>query len=411
MFDLVKNMKETAPDVVAAKNGPTGCALIYQTTECLDLVKEMFQFEGWDEPKCVKSTKVNDKFYSEQSSNIVMLELTQSTDLVVDAQQLASHLPTHKGVIVIGTEDSISVLRELKSLGFYYLLYPINKFEFADFVMNVDRNLVSYSGVSEKRKAKRVAVVGSKGGIGTSLITAELGSKLSSQNIDTILVDHQYSDSNIDVLMGLEGFKSRAIDEYSVPIHELDTDGALSYLTTVRQSFRLLSLQGDKKEEDIFAYNQTLCDLLSRNTNFIVEDFSGSVDFRVSSEMLVETYDVIVVVFEPSVSSVRNAKALIEKLEQTQVSIGKKIRVITLANHHRPENTFVIKQDELNKYLGSNVDIDMPYCRNLSHLLVEGKRAHKHERGINVTIEGLTGLINGQAAVKSHGWLTRLVSR
>lgn len=115
--------------------------------------------------------------------------------------------------------------------------------------------------------------------------------------------------------------------------------------------------------------------------------------------------------YEPSVSSVRNAKVIIEAIEQKQISVGKRIRVVTFANHHRPENTFVIEQSDLDKYLGVKVDMNMPYCKKLSHLIIEGKRAHKHERSINTSIEELTSLINGQSSSKHHGWLSRLVSR
>ncbi|WP_045414503.1 chromosome partitioning protein ParA [Vibrio owensii] len=408
MFDLGKSLKANKPNLIDTTDGPTGCALLYQSEDCASLVREMFQFEGWNEPKCIKQSAVSSTFYSEQSGNIVILELNQSTDIVADAQEFASHLPTHKGIIVIGQEDSISTLRKLKDMGFYYLFWPINKHEFADFVINVHRNLQTYSGVSKQRKAKRVAVVGSKGGIGTSLISTELSSKLSSQEIDTILVDHQYNDSNIDVLLALEEFRSRAIDEYSVPIHELDTDGAISYLTKIRKNLRLLALRGDRSQEDILSYNLTLCELLSRNTNFIVEDFSGSVDFKVDPHMLIENFDVVVVVFEPSVSSVRNAKAFITQLENKQISMSKRVRMITLANHHRPESTFVIDQGDLQKYLGSEVNLNMPYCRSLSHLIIEGKRAHKHDKSVNTTIEELTRLINGQTTNRSTSWFARM---
>ncbi|WP_372184420.1 CpaE family protein [Vibrio sp. 10N.222.55.F12] len=413
MFDLVKTMKESAAseDLSGINNGPSDCVLVYQSQECVDLVKEMFQFEGWDEPQFIKNTDVNKKFYEEQKSNIVLLELCNSETMADDAQNFASHLPTRKGLIIIGQQDSIVKLRELKEMGFYYLYWPINKFEFSDFILNVQANLESFSGVSEKRKAKRVAVVGSKGGVGTSLISTELSSMLSTQSIDTILVDHQYSDSNIDVLIGLENFQSRLIDEYSVPIHELDNDGALSYLTQVRKNFRLLSLQGEQDQKFIYDYNQTLCELLNRSANFIIEDFSGSVDFKITPHALIEIYDVIIVVLEPSVSSVRNARTLLSALEQNQVSQSRRTRIITLANHHRPESTFVIGQGDITKYLESKVDIDMPYCKRLSHLIVEGKRAHKHEKSIRKTIEDLSNLINGQSVQKHQGWLNRLVAR
>ncbi|MDF5446790.1 chromosome partitioning protein ParA, partial [Vibrio parahaemolyticus] len=106
--------------------------------------------------------------------------------------------------------------------------------------------------------------------------------------------------------------------------------------------------------------------------------------------------------------SIRNARTLLEQLENKQLSMSKRIRIITLANHHRPENNFVIEQKELKRYLGSEVNLNMAYCRSLSHLLLEGKRAHKHDRSISHTIDDLTRLINGQPAQHTGGFLARL---
>lgn len=408
MFDLGKSLKQIKPPILEGGHGPSGCVLLYQSAECVSLVKEMFGFEGWSEPTCIKQNSVPKNFFSEQSGNIVILELSESSDIVADAQRLTNQMPTHKGIVVIGTEDSISVLRQLKDIGFYYLFWPINKHEFADFIMNVHRNLQTYTGVSKQRRAKRVAVVGSKGGIGTSFIATEIGSKLAENDIDNVLVDHQYNNSNIDVLLALNDYKPRSIDEYAVPVHELDTEGALSYLTKIRNNLRLLSLNSERSQAEIFNYSQALCELLSRNTNFIIEDFSGSVDFKVDPHMLIDNYDVVVVVFEPSIASIRNARSLLEHLESKQLSMSKRVRIITLANHHRPENTFVIEQKDLKKYLGSEVNLNMAYCRSLAHLLLEGKRAHKHDRSISHTIDDLTRLINGQPAQHISGFLARL---
>ncbi|HBC3483151.1 TPA: chromosome partitioning protein ParA, partial [Vibrio parahaemolyticus] len=120
----------------------------------------------------------------------------------------------------------------------------------------------------------------------------------------------------------LDDFKPRSIDEYAVPIHELDTEGANSYLTKIRKNLRLLSLGSDRSQAEVFNYSQALCELLSRNTNFIIEDFSGSIDFHVEPHMLIENYDVVVVIFEPSISSIRNARTLLEQLENKQLSMS-----------------------------------------------------------------------------------------
>ncbi|CAH0529496.1 AAA family ATPase [Vibrio hippocampi] len=408
MFDITKNLPETKPEApIPQSSGPEGCALVYQSHECQVLVEELFTFEGWQTPNSVNHNKADSHFYAGQESNLIIFELNHSTDVVADARGIASKLPTHKGVIIIGQEDAISTLRALKEMGFYYVFWPINKHEFAEFVMHVDKDLRRHEGVSKERRAKRVAVVGSKGGIGTSFIATELSAKMASQGVDTILVDHQYNDSNIDVLLGLTDHMSRSIDELSVPLHELDLEGALSYLTKVDDDLRLLSLQGGSSQEDILNYNQTVCDLLSRNTNFIVEDFSGSIDFPIDCNLLIDNYDVVVIVSEPSISAIRKAKSLIAQLDAVRSAKRCRTRIITIANHHRPESSFVIPKADIAKFLGSSVDLDIDYSKAMSHLQVDGKRVYKHDRHIGHAVDQLSRLVNGQS-IDNKSWLQRL---
>ncbi|EGQ7765743.1 chromosome partitioning protein ParA [Vibrio parahaemolyticus] len=410
MFDLTKALTTKAKPAQSSTTGVAGCTLFYQSQECLNLIQEVFRFEGWNEPECVRSNVGLTKLTQQNNSHIVILELNESDNIVEDAKSFAGKLPTHKGVVVIGKEDAISTLRSLKDMGFYYVFWPVNKQEIADFLIHVNKNLKTFSGVSQKRKAKRVAVVGSKGGVGTSLITTELSSLLSTQGSDTILVDHQYADTNIDVLLGLKDFKPRGIDEFTAPLHEMDAEGALSYLFNARKNLRLLTIDGDMSQTDILNYSQTLCDLLARNTNLIIEDFSGGVDFKVEPQLLVENFDVVVLVLDASVSSVRSAKRLFEKISNLQLTLSSRTRVITLVNYHRPENAYVLQRPDLIKYLGADVDLEVGYCKSLAHIIIDGKRGHNHDRHINRSMELLVKLINGQP-VEQKGmgsWLKKV---
>ncbi|MDP5253174.1 MULTISPECIES: chromosome partitioning protein ParA [unclassified Vibrio] len=405
MFDLSKALSSKSPSTTVTKtgnsNGIASAALYYQSQECFDLVTEVFRFEGWDEPDALRRSVKDSKINPKQVQQIVILELTESHNVVEEAREFASKVPTHKGVVVIGKEDAISTLRALKDMGFYYVFWPVNKQEFADFLMHVNRNLQTFSGVSEKRKAKRVGMVGVKGGVGTSFISAELCSYLAGQQTDTILVDHQYNNTNLDILFAIREFQPRSVDEFTAPLHEMDESGALSYIYEVRKNLRLLAISGDMPAENIFNYNQTLCELLSRNTNFIVEDFSGSVDFKVEAQMLVDTFDVLVVVFEPSVSSIRSARKLRERIESIQLTLSKKTRLLLVANYHRPPTSFVIKSDEMKKYLGAEVDLEFAYSKNLAHIVIDGKQAHKHDRAIATSVDKLARLINGNSIEES----------
>lgn len=409
MFDLSKALSgksQSAALQAKVDNSGVHCTFIYQTQECLDLVQEVFRFEGWDEPKLLRFNLAH--IAEQEEDEIILFELSESNDVVEDAKRFASKLPTHKGIIVIGKEDSILTIRALREIGFYYMLWPFSKSDLADFLMHVEKNLKSFAGVSEHRKAKRVAVVGAKGGLGVSFICCELASYLSIRSSDTIVVDHHGNHSNMDVLLSLDDFSRQNIDEFTVPIHELDEEGALSYLIRVRQNLRLLALDSEKKQEDVLQYTNTLYELLSRSTNFVIEDFSGSVDFEVIPQELIDNYDVVVVVSDASVSSVRNARVLLEKLKNARISQSRKTRLLTVVNHHRPHKAFVLHSKELENYLGTPVDLLFDYCSNLSHIIVDGKSAHKHDRHIRDSICSLASLIQGQPV--EHGlfshWLT-----
>ncbi|MGF1686537.1 chromosome partitioning protein ParA [Photobacterium japonica] len=414
MFDLAKAISKNVAPAIPVVNGPKSCTLIYQSFECLSLVEEIFLFEGWNEPTIQKEALKSTKLDREDLHDIILLELNQSSNVVEDARRFASQIPPHKGVIVIGKEDAISTLRALKDMGFYYVFWPVNKQELADFITHVNNNLQTFSGVSKQRKAKRVAIVGTKGGIGNTLITAELASVFSSQGTDTILVDHQNTDSNIDVLLSLKNLQRHNLTEMTMPLHELDDESAVGFLTNVRSNLRLLALEGGESDAQVLSFSQTLCQLLSRNANFILEDYSASVAFRPDPLMLVERSDVVIVVLEPSVASVRNARKLIEKLNNLQISDRSKVRVIPLLNIHRPLNSFALNKQEVEQYLQTPVAIELEYNRHIARLIIEGKRAHKHDKQMQQAFDELARLINGQASTNSNtpiSWVKKVFNR
>jgi pilus assembly protein CpaE len=413
MFDLTKALTKKTKPAQTGTTGIAGCTLFYQSQECLELVQEVFRFEGWDESACVKVKAGSVKLTEKQNGHIMILELTESTNVVEEAKSFASKSPTQKAVVVIGREDAISTLRSLNDMGFYYVFWPVNKQELSNVLNLVNENLKTFSGVIQKRRAKRVAVVGAKGGVGTSFIASELSSLLSTKGSDTILVNHQYTDTDIDVLLGLKDFIPRSIDEFTAPLHEMDEEGALSYLIDARKNLRLLAIEGNMSQSDILNYNQTLCELLAHNTNFIIDDFSGGVDFKIEPQLLVEHFDVVVLVLDASVSSVRRAKRLLERVSNLQLSLSSRTRVITVVNYHRPENAYVLQKPDLTKYLGANVDLEVFYCKALAHIIIDGKRDYNHDRNIKRSMGQLVKLINGQPMDQKgmNSWLKKVRAR
>lgn len=393
MFDLAKVVTQTA-EFNREPAGPTSCSFYYQTSQCKELIERVFRFEGWNSPDCIKSSNPGG-LQLDGLKDIVIFELSQSANIVEDARDLASKLPNQKGVIIIGKEDTITTLRELKGMGFYYLLWPLNQEEMSEFLRHVHINQQRLSGVARNRKAKRVAVVGTKGGIGNTMIACELSATLAFQGIDTIQVDHQYFNSNTDILLSLKQFIRQDSDNLELQLRDMDEASASNYLTKIDQHFRLLALGGSQSAENLYSNSQNIAELLSRQANFIIEDFSGANDFMMDPAALSERIDVFVIVLDPTVSSVRNASKIIEKIEMHNLSGTADIRILTFLNIHRPDSAFPLKKDEVERYLERSVDVQLNYTAKFSALMLSGKRLHRFEKR-NGAFNKLAQLIQGK---------------
>ena len=395
MFDLAKAVSKSAEKEKVQK-GPSGCSLFYQTTECKSLLQEVFRFEGWAEPECLRHNLAADDINVNKLQEIIILELNQSDNVVEDAKAFASRLPNHKGIVVIGKEDAITTLRGLKEMGLYYLFWPINKQETSDFLRHMHSNIARFSGVSQNRKAKKVAVIGSKGGVGTTLISAEIASKLSSSGAETILVDHQYHDSNIDIILGLKNFEKQNIENLGLQFNDADEDSATDYLLPVDAKLRILALQGENTAADLLGHTHNIIDVLHRQVNFIVEDYSASIAFKLDIPLLVKRVDMVVIVVEPTVASVRNAQKMIDSITLQQQLGQRDLRLFVMLNIHRPDNYFPLTAKEVATHLEQPCHVVLPYNRNAATLLLQGKRLYKHQGPLSNAFADMSQLLHGK---------------
>ncbi|MFD2176226.1 AAA family ATPase [Veronia pacifica] len=408
MFDLAKSLS-TQAETKAEKEKSVDCTLFFQSDECKALVEEVFRFEGWPAPEVQPySRSLNDM---ESLESLVILDLNRSQNVVKDAVRFANQLPQRKGVIVIGQEDAISTLRSLKEMGFYYVFWPISKQELSDFIRHVHDNQKQFRGVSQNRKAKSVAVVGAKGGVGTSLISAEIASVLADGGANTILVNHNYRDVGIDVILGLKNFQKQDSQSLSYQINDLDEESASEYLNKVTKHLKLLSLDGEEQPETLRDYSHTLCDLLNRQAHFIIEDYSASIHMPVDTDRLVERNDIVVIVTDLSVNSVRSTARLINQIGDRQQPQTVSTRILVFVNIHRPDSAFPLKVSEVEDFLSRDVDVVLPFDKHFSKLLLEGKRLFKLESGNDRPFFDAARIINGQSSQRRVGAGGRLLSR
>ena len=419
MFDLVdilKNTRETHDKEDSSVNG-VSTAFFYQTIECRSLVEETYRFDDKMVPKAVKfdfdevAGKVTD-----DECEIAIFELTDSSTLAEDAERLSHLIPSSVSVIIIGLADSISTVRMLKGLGFYYVFWPINKQELSEFIAVINKKHQEANLGNIYRRAKRIAVFGTKGGIGTSLISAELASALSTKkSADSLLVNHNYDCGDLDIQIG-----SVKLDKKSVAKGRLTTDldetSVRSLMVPLNPKLRYLALAKDELHSDeVREVTDMVISLTSSEANLIVEDLSASVSFDRSPEWLLDNFNIVILVLEASVSSLRESVKLIKRIRniQNNSESNKSLRIIVVVNHHRHKKMETVSIDEISKYLSHKIDYELPYEENIAQDISKGKRIIDGGTRFSQNIIKLSSQIVGEnkSFQRKKSFLPRLFSK
>ncbi|WP_117235021.1 AAA family ATPase [Vibrio maerlii] len=378
--------------------------LFYQTNQCKALVKEAYQFEGYATPSfLVNMDSTIKEHVRDQSIEIVMIELNESEDVVKDAERISSLLPNDASVIVIGREDSISTIRNLKKMGFYYLFWPINKQELIDFVSGVYDNRSGNKGLGQKRKAKQISLVGSKGGVGTTMLCSELAHFLTKQKHSScVVVDNAYQGGNLDIMMGIEKFKKKEIRSGELAT-SLDTTSAHSLLYRCDDLLSVLSIDSpDYGSFDVKDYTQAVVEYVGEDANFLIEDLSASSASLVfTARDIVDVSDAIVLIITPTVSAVREAASLLKRIRELQNKEDSQ-RILLVFNNVLPESNATITKEEAEKYLLQPIDVVVPHIKKLDAKILTGKRATDVSGKAKRSIHALGELILGEEP--KHGF-------
>jgi pilus assembly protein CpaE len=396
MFDLVDILKKNQSETEVKEVITT--VLFYQTMVCRELVLEAYRFEGISAPEILTNDDLTiSDHVRQQSIEIVIVELNDSDNVTRDAERISHLLPSHASVIVIGSEDAISTIRKLKEMGFYYLFWPISKQELIDFVKSVSSNRQWNIGPGQKRRAKRVAVIGSKGGVGTTLLAAEIANQLvSDKKSSCVVVDHNYAGGNIDIMMGLTNFEKRKLQKGSL-LTALDLSTAKSLLVKQSDMLSVLSLTADDLNYlEINEYTDSVSDLIAADVNFIVEDVSASSQYLNASFW--ENSDCVIFVFTSTVSSLRDVARIKAKFEQLPEK--NRPRVIYALNNTAPERFATVDIAEITKFLKVAPDVVIPYVGNTSKMVLEGKRLTSSTIKSAASIRKLVSLILGEKVHK-----------
>ena len=403
MFDLANSMK-----IQINEEKKLSLILFYQTERFRELMEEVFRFEGVTAPVVFKySDEAIRDNAQEFTDHIIMIELNESDNITQDIEQISHQLPNSASVIVIGSENSISTIRDLRAMGYYYLFWPITKLELIDFIRGVNDNLTRNNTLSKSRQAKKIIVLGSKGGVGTSMLTAELSKELSEKrNSSCIVIDHNFSGGNLDIMLGVKQFTRKKLPQ-GMLIANLDAQYAMGMTTKVNEMLSFLSIESDNLSvEELKEYTHVLSTQLATETNFIIEDLSGSASEKIGFLTKEQDIDVVVLVIDQTVSSLREASRVLSVVKEKKLEM----RFIIVVNNTKPEKYSTVDLKDIKKHIDRSVDVICPFEPKIGSALLHGESIHSKNMLISQSFNDVTALLLGET-VKKPSLLKRLTQR
>lgn len=393
------------------EEGKFASVLFSQTKECRDLVLSAYRFEGITAPSVIPNEdKEIIDFMARIRVDVVLVELNLSEHVAEDAERISRLLPNNLSVIIIGSEDAISTIRSLKDMGFYYVFWPISKEEFIEFVNSVHDNQERNKKIGQGRAAKQIAVIGTKGGVGTTFLTSEIAYVMSrKQKSNSVIIDCDYVSGDLDILLGLKNFQKHVVNSSST---DLTGDYSLgeSFSKKIDSKLSLLAIESeDIPPLELYEYTSELAKQLNPTTNFIFYDLSASISFKLDMQKQMQNWDVIVLVVEPLISSIREATKYLKAFQADKENVH--TRMLTVFNHPRSDNGLLVSRADAEGYLARPFDAVIPYAPKLVELFIQGQHISDKKTSIGKRIEDLVSDILGEPQKVKKGLFANLFSR
>ena len=382
--------------------------VFYHSQECQQSLQEACQSEGFGVPG--SEPFIAEELYrtiKDSKASLIFIETDGNTEEL--AASLCHIASRNNDIVLIGQDDSISLIRKLANLGFYYLLWPASRQDIVELLRSLRSDRALDNRPQSARMAMRIAVVGMRGGCGSSLVAAETARNLIEETSQPVLlVDHNYHDSNLPILLGKQSLGRKTIDSQTLASFDdsqaVDSIQAQSQLVRIHTNFNYLGLENTKAEtRKLWSFTQGVLESQTREHSFIVEDYPSSTKYILASQSRLSTLaDCLIVVVPPTLSGLHAARSFLQHLHFEQSSSSNKVRTLTVINHSQPGSTINLQDAE--EYLEQSLMTELPWQTGCENQLIEGNGLKEGNQDLNLALENLTRCIIGKPQATPSLW-------
>lgn len=280
---------------------------------------------------------------------------------------LASHCSENTSAVVIGPVNDVYLYRRLIGMGVSdYLARPVKMDVLLDVVA---RALLEKQGTMESRV---IAVLGSKGGVGTSSIAAALADIISGPlDQKTMLLDAAGGWSYLSVLMGVEPVTS--FNETVRANASQDQDALKRMIVPIHDKLSILGTGVDSMLEDVVSTDH-FESILNRFVSVypvVVVDLSGA-SAAVKKTVMTRAHEIIMVA-TPTLPALRAARTLIHEIKD--IRGGAQNAVTLLLNMVGQNPSYEVSKKDIESSLEYEPSLIVPYdAKVFQASVMQGKR-------------------------------------
>ncbi|EGR0106797.1 type II secretion protein [Vibrio vulnificus] len=360
--------------------------IVSDDLEFLSSVDELYAIEGFESP--IHAADLSEESIlgrRDVSIKNIILDMRNNQNMVDEISDIATRLDVSIKLLVVSNFDSIKLRDRVQSCGASYILWDE---ELDGLLASLKRDIAEVSKSGKTRIAKRVLILGTKGGIGVSCISSVLANALvKNANLKTLVVDHDSGAMNGDIFLGVKGYK---IKENSIDLNQSEIDSAIAttYLCKVTEKLDYLALE--KTAACLSDHASTLFSLSSElvdKYNFIIDSVPMSSFEEVHDQDLSDKYHRIYLVCEPSVSSLRAYNRFKKKIGKAEHQV--------IFSQTRPNKDYLVTLKNAKERIKCHSSVDFAYEPGLEQKLIQlgtnGLMKSKYAGSISEMVASLTG--------------------
>jgi pilus assembly protein CpaE len=318
----------------------------------------------------------------ESRPDIVIMDINMpDMDGIQATSEITKILPT-AGVIMMSVNNDADYLRRAMQAGARnFLTKPIDPDELyttiravyrsfepiraqqramLDMPMEVRQPSKTSSDGDDIRSGHVIVVYSPQGGAGCTTIATNLASGLMKKNIKVLLIDADTQFGDVGVFLKLQS-QSNLLDLVA-KVDDLDTDFFDSVVSSHESGLKVLL--GPKRPVDAaeIETNPTsiarIIEKVANGYDFVVVDTGRHLDETLLS--LTDAASKIILVTNPTLSSVKNTKLMLDLFDELQYPAEKTLLLLNRVEDERARNRVTLATESIEKFLKRPVEAKVP---------------------------------------------------